>query len=314
VLVTGAAGFVGGWVVPALRETGRRVVSLYKPEDPPRRFEGEWEPVDLRDAAQVEDRVARLRPRAVLHLAAIAVPRHAEADPAEALRVNLGAVDHLLRALSRRAPEARLLLVSSGAVYGRRAADAPRARESDPLRPDSFYASTKAAAERRAERAVSREGLDVVRVRPFNHTGPGRPASYAETSFAEQIAEIIAGRREPAVHAGNLDAIRDFSDVRDVVAAYLLLLERGERGEVYNVCSGQGRTLRSVLETMIAAAQRPIRIAIDPERYEPAAPDAVALVGDPARLRALGWTPRFPVERTFLELVDAAAERLRAAS
>jgi GDP-4-dehydro-6-deoxy-D-mannose reductase len=270
VLVTGAAGFVGGWLLPELRARGGRVVGTYKPGAPPASFEGEWEPADLREPEQVDALLGRVRPAAVVHLAALAVPREAARDVEEALRVNLGAVDSLIRAIAERSPRARLLYVGSGEVYGRRPAGAPPAREDDALRPETVYASTKAAADLRAALASERDGLDVVRARPFHHTGPGRPPVYAETSFAQQIAEIEAGVRDPVLRVGNLDVIRDFCDVRDVVRAYTLLLERGERGAAYNVCSGEGRTIRLLLARMMERARRPLRIEVDPDRFEPA--------------------------------------------
>jgi GDP-4-dehydro-6-deoxy-D-mannose reductase len=306
VLVTGAAGFVGRWMLEALRARGERVVATYRPDAPPARFVGAWERVDLRDPAAVDRLIAQVRPRALFHLAAVAAPREASRYPEEALRTNYGAVDHLLRACARHAPGARLLLVSSGEVYGRRAAHEPAAREGDALHPESLYAATKVAAERRALLAFERDGLDVVRARPFNHTGPGRPPDYAEAWFARQLAEIEAGQREPVVRVGNLDAIRDFSDVRDVVAAYLLVLERGEPGAVYNVCSGRGRTLRSLLEMMRVQVRIPVRIQVDPARYEPIAASGLALVGDPSRLSGLGWQPRFELDRTLRDLLRAA--------
>ncbi len=312
-LVTGAAGFVGGWLLPALRAAGHRVVATYRPDAPPARFDRHWEAADLRAPEAVGALIARVRPRALIHLAAIAVPREAARDPAEALRVNFGAVAHLLRALARHAPSARLLLVTSGEVYGRRAAQAAPAREDDALRPENLYAATKASAERLATLAVEREGLDVIRARPFNHTGPGRPPLYAEASFAQQLAEIDAGLREPVVRVGNLEAIRDFSDVRDVVSAYLVLLERGERGAAYNVCSGRARTLRSVLQAMRERSRRPVRIEIAPDRFEELAPDRAALTGDPARLRALGWSPAHGFDETIGDLLRFAAERTRPA-
>ncbi len=168
------------------------------------------------------------RPRYVVHLAAVAFPREAAQDPLEALRLNYGALDHLLGGIQLHVPDARLLYVGTGEVYGPRPDGAPPLREDDPLAPPNLYAATKAAAEVRATLAVEREGLDVVRVRPFNHSGPGRPPIYAESSFAQQIAQIERGEREPVLRVGNLDAVRDFSDVRDVVRDYTLLLEHGE--------------------------------------------------------------------------------------
>ena len=302
-LVTGAAGFVGSWLVPVLVEHGAQVVGTRKPGLPCPDLPCEWLDADLREADAVYDLLRRVKPAHIVHLAGLAAPREAARDPLENQRLNYHAVDHLLSAMADTAGDARLLQVSSGEVYGRRAAGAERARESDPLRPPNAYAAAKAAAEQRAVLAAQ-QGLDVVRVRPFNHTGPGRPDAYAESSFAKQIARIEQGSGEPLLRVGNLTPIRDFSDVRDVVAAYAVLLERGVRGEVYNICSGQGRTVRFVLERLLRASPNETRIDVDPERYEPAAPGQIASVGDPGRLRGLGWQPEHTLDDTLVDLLD----------
>jgi GDP-4-dehydro-6-deoxy-D-mannose reductase len=304
VVVTGAEGFVGGWLVPELRRAGRGVVGTFRPGSTHPDLDARWVEVDLREASAVDALVADARPAAVIHLAAIAAPRQAAADPDEALRVNYGAVDHLARALVREAPDARLVYVSTGEVYGRRLASDPPAREDDPLAPPNPYAATKAAAEQRLALAFEREGLDVVRVRPFNHSGPGRPTEYGESNFARQVAELERSEAEPVVRVGNLEAMRDFSHVADVVAAYRLLLDEAEPGGVYNVCSGIPRSMRSVLEHLLSRARRELRAEVDEALFEPIPDDARQLVGDPARIRALGWRPAHSFESMLDELLE----------
>ncbi|MFQ5696865.1 MAG: GDP-mannose 4,6-dehydratase [Myxococcota bacterium] len=312
VLVTGAEGFVGAWLLPALESRGDTTVASYRPDraagaPAPRR---QWRACDVRNSSAVAQLLRSARPDAILHLAALASPPEAQADPLAALATNTLAVDSLARAILRWAPGARLLYVSTGEVYGARPLGAAPARECDPLRPESFYASTKAAAECRLLLAAKAEGLDVVVARPLNHSGPGRPDRYVESSFARQIAVIESGRREPTILVGNLEPVRDFSDVRDVVSAYLLLLEDGAPGEVYNVCSGRGRTVREVLDYLVARARREVRVQIDPERFRPAPPERLSLVGDPGRLRALGWRARHRFEDTLETLLDSWRARL----
>jgi GDP-4-dehydro-6-deoxy-D-mannose reductase len=309
VLVTGAGGFVGTYLTAELLAQGASVAGTYLPSDPQPPAPIRWTPIDLGVREAVAKLVEEVAPSAVVHLAAIAAPRQATRAPLDALRSNYLAVDHLLDALRRFAPRARLLLVSSGEVYGRRPRGAAPAREGDPTAPEGIYGATKVASERRAALAVERNGLDVICARPFNHTGPGRPADYAESSFARQIALAELGRNEPCVRVGNLEAIRDFCDVREVVRAYTFLLERGVRGETYNVCSGQGRSIRSLLDLLCARARVPISIVEDPERYVATPPDRVALIGDPARLAALGWTPRIPLEQTLEAVLAHWRER-----
>jgi GDP-4-dehydro-6-deoxy-D-mannose reductase len=146
-------------------------------------------------------------------------------------------------------------------------------------------------------------GMRVVLTRTFHHTGPGRGEAFAESSFARQIAEIEAGRREPVLGVGNLEAVRDFADVRDVVRAYWLLLERGAGGQIYNVCTGRGRRIRELLDVLLAAWVARVEVRTDPDRLRPS--DVPAQVGDPSRLRAAtGWEPRIPLERTLEDLLE----------
>jgi GDP-4-dehydro-6-deoxy-D-mannose reductase len=305
-LVTGAAGFVGSWLVPALRASGREPIGVHLPGLPRGSAPIEWHACDLRERAAVAALIASTRPTEIVHLAALASPSQAERDPLEALRSNYLAVDHLLGALVESAPRARLLFVSTGEIYGFAASGARAFRESDRFRPQTIYAATKAAGERRIELAVERDGLDVVIARPFNHTGPGRPTIYAEASFAEQLARIERGLQEPVLRVGNLDAERDFSDVRDVVAAHLELLERGARGEAYNVCSGQAVRIGALLDLLIARARVKPRVEVDPERWRPLPQGASSLSGDASRLRALGWRPAYSLADTLEALLESS--------
>ena len=309
VLVTGASGFVGSYLIAALRAAGASVAGTHLPSEPVPAAPIRWASIDLTQREACAKLIGELAPRAIVHLAALAVPREAASAPLRALRANYLAVDHLLDAQRRLAPDARLLLVSSGEVYGRRPRDSKPLREDDATAPEGIYGATKVAAERRAALAAERDGLDVVCARPFNHTGPGRPADYAESSFARQIVQAERGASEPVVRVGNLEAVRDFSDVRDVVRAYLRLLERGVRGETYNVCSGEGRSIRSLLEVLRTRARVEISVVEDPARYAPTPPGRVALVGDPGKLRALGWAPERSLEDTIDALLGYWRER-----
>lgn len=291
--MSGARGFVGSHLVPHLERAGHAVVAVDRD-------------VDVCDAAAVDASLAAARPDAVVHLAAVASPVAARDDPAGAARVNtLGAL-HVLRAAARRAPGARVLLVGSGEVYGPARTGARPIAESAPLAPASPYARTKAAADLLGARFAAR-GLAVVRARPFNHTGPGQSDAYVASSFARQLAEIELGRRSPVLAVGNLDAVRDFLDVDDVVDAYRRLLDPAVPSGAYNVASGHGTAIRELLEGLLAIAAVKPEVREDPARWRP----ATASVGDAARLRAAtGWAPRRPLADTLARLMADWRRRL----
>jgi GDP-4-dehydro-6-deoxy-D-mannose reductase len=202
-----------------------------------------------------------------------------------------------------------MLAVGSADEYGLvPGAEAPL-REDAPLRPASPYAASKVAQGYLALQYALSPGLPVVRTRTFHHTGPRRGEQFAESSFARQLAEIQAGQHPPRIEVGNLDAVRDFTDVRDVVKAYWALLDRGAAGEVYNVCSGRGVKLRDLLDGLIVLSGVRVDVHVDPARLRPV--DAPVLVGDPGRLRAAtGWEPEIPLERTLRDLLDYWRERV----
>jgi len=303
VLVTGAGGFVGGRLVPRLAGAGHAVVAVDRE-------------VDVADQEALAKCVAEHSPDAVVHLAALAFVPDSAAAPEATFRVNFLGTRSLLEAVRRHAPGARVLVVSSGTVYGTSALDAPAFDEGAALRPESPYARTKAAADLLAG-AYGESGLDVVRARPFNHTGRGRPAHFVEASLAHQIARIERGLVPPRLAVGNLDAVRDFLDVEDVVAAYLLLLDRRVPAGAYNVASGIPRTAREVLEALLAlselggqGARTQVEIAVEPERWRP----TDRAVGDAARLReATGWAPSVPFDATLRALLADAREAVSGA-
>ena len=318
VLITGIAGFVGGHLVDFLRaeHPDAAVAGLVRPGD--EAPEGLREGVrlleaDLEDAAAVEAAVAAARPASIVHLAAQSSVHESWMNPAATLRTNVIGLLNIFEAVRRRRLSPRVLVVGSAEEYGAMDPDAPPITEDAPLRPLSPYAVSKVAQGYLAlQYALSRD-LAVVRTRTFPHTGPWRVAAFTESSFARQIAEVEAGRRRPVLEVGNLEAVRDFTDVRDVVRAYWALLERGNSGEVYNVCSGRGRSIGDILRALLEISGVHVDLQVDRERLRPS--DLPALVGDPTRLReATGWEPRIPLERTFRDLLDHWRERVGAAA
>ena len=308
-LVTGADGFVGRHVVRRLAREGYRIGAACRPEGRSVDWGGAdvtVVPLELTDDASVRGAL-EFGPDAVMHLAAVASNREANADPGHAWTVNAAGTARLADALGRRREEglgdARLLLVSSGEVYGP-GGNAPR-RESDPIAPASPYAASKAGAELAALSVWHRTGLPVVIARPFTHTGPGQETRFVLPAFVERLREAKAtGAR--AVRSGNLDPIRDLLDVRDVVEAYLLLLRLGQPGEIYNVARGEGSSVRELFQQLA----RLVDVRVEPE-VEPSlarASDIPHLVGDATKLRrATGWAPARSLEQTLRGLVDAEA-------
>jgi len=191
--------------------------------------------------------------------------------------------------------------VGSGEAYGPQA-EGTRVAEGAPFQPVSPYALSKAAADAFADVAHRAFRIDVVRTRSFSHAGPGQAPHFALPSFAQQIAAIEAGRAERVLRVGNLDVMRDITDVRDVAEAYVMLLERGRSGAAYNVCRGVGVRLAALAEALVGRSRRSVRIEVDPARVRPA--DVPYLVGDPSAIeKDCGWRPRIPLERTLDDLL-----------
>jgi GDP-4-dehydro-6-deoxy-D-mannose reductase len=307
VLVTGVTGFVGGHLVDFLR-TEHPEVEVFGVERlhgtaPAARDAGVTVlQAELDDAASVEAALEAAEPDRVVHLAGQSSVQHSFMDPGGTLRTNILGFVYLMEGLGRRRRPARVLVVGSADEYGAVAPDELPIREDRPLRPRSPYAVSKAAQGLLAPQYASPE-LAVVITRTFPHTGPRRGEAFAESSFARQIADIEAGRRAPVLQVGNLDAVRDFTDVRDVVRAYWALLERGASGEAYNVCSGVGIRIGDLLERLVRLSNARVEVRVDPERLRPV--DVPALVGDKAKLAAAtGWAPRIALDETLKDLLD----------
>ena len=312
-LLTGAAGFAASHLVELLRRERPEVevFGIVRPHGRAPRAAGARMAIleaDLNDPASIEAVLDAARPERIVHLAGQSSVHLSWIDPGATLRTNVLGIVHLLDAVRRRSLRPDVLVVGSAEEYGLVDPSELPLKEDAPLRPSSPYAVSKVAQAALARLYGPAGGMRVVLTRTFHHTGPGRGEAFAESSFARQLAEIEAGRRPPVVQVGNLDAIRDFTDVRDVVRAYWALVERGEPGVVYNVCSGRGRLIRELLDILIATSGAKVDVQVDPERLRPS--DVPALIGDPSRLRsATGWEPRIDLERTLLELLEDWRER-----
>ena len=260
------------------------------------------EHVDLRDPSATSDMVRAAAPDAVLHLAAQSWVPDALRDPATTLQVNLFGTLNLLQALKRSAFRGRMIYVGTGDVYGVVPEDALPVAETRLPAPRNPYSVSKLAAEALCFQWTVTEGMDIVLARPFNHIGRGQSDRFVVSDFARQIVQIRQGRRKPVVAVGDIDVTRDFTDVRDVVHAYFALLASGARGEVYNVCSGQDRSIRSVLGRLAELAGIDIAIEQDPARLRKA--EQRRICGNPSKIRrATGWEAAIPLDESLAEML-----------
>jgi GDP-4-dehydro-6-deoxy-D-mannose reductase len=300
-LVTGASGFVGRHLIAYLRDVGDEAIACDRAG-----AAGVAVPLDVTDGAAVARLVREVAPDAIYHLAARSHVGESWGADDELTRVNVGGTAAVVAAC-RATNVTRVLVVGSAEEYGPVADDHGPVGEHTPLAPLSPYGRSKRDAELVALAEWTEHGVPVVGVRAFNHTGPGQAPSFFVPGFAQRIARAVrAGTDEIVV--GNLDSVRDFTDVRDVVRAYRLLVEHGEPGEVYNVCSGEGVRIGDLAERLLARSARPLRLRVDPELVRPV--EVPVFVGDPAKVAsATGWSPSVPLDRTLDDVLTEARER-----
>ena len=288
VLVTGARGFVGRYLVEYLETAGAEVTGWGR------------EHVDLLNRRAVLRGMADVRPSVVYHCAGAAHVGQAFSNIADTFAANVMGTHHVLDALKVAGLRARVLITGSSLVY--RHSDRAL-REDDPTGPATPYAVSKLAQEMLGLRGIREDRQEVLLTRPFNHTGPRQDPTYAAPTFAHQIALIEKGRMRPEIVVGNLDASRDLHDVRDTVRAYATIVERGEPGRVYNVCSGQAFRIRDVLDRLVAMSKVPVTVTVDPARYRPS--DNQMLWGDRTRIeQELGWKPEITLDSTLADLLN----------
>jgi GDP-4-dehydro-6-deoxy-D-mannose reductase len=293
VLVTGSRGFVGAWLVAHLSESGDEVVELTAS-------------ADVTDLEVVSAELAAAQPEAICHLAAQSSVGRSWKDPAETVEINvLGTLNVCTAAIAlQKAPS--VLLVSSSEVYGTVGPQDQPINEDQPFAPVTPYAASKGAAEMVGLQAWLGRRLEVVRVRPFNHIGPGQRPGFVVPDLASQVALAARGELE-RIATGNLEVSRDMTDVRDMVRAYRLLLLHGKPGEVYNACRGQAVLVSDLLRRMMELAGTSVPIWMDPDRARPA--DVPTQVGDGSRLRAVtGWRPEIPLDQTLADVLAGLAK------
>jgi GDP-4-dehydro-6-deoxy-D-mannose reductase len=266
--------------------------------------------IDLRNANDVRRLVREVRPQVIQHLAAQSSVPASLANPMGTLQDNATMQLNVLEAIRAEFPPARVVVVGSCDEYGNvEAADNP-VSESRELQPRSPYALSKVVQDLMGFQYAASYRLDVVRVRPFLQIGPRRPDRFVAGSFARQVAEIEAGLRSPVIRVGNIDIMRDFSDVRDVARAYAVVAVAGRTGEVYNISSGKAHSLRELLHAMISDGGLDVEIIQDPTLVRDG--EAPVLFGDSSRLTArTGWKPMIPFEQSAIDTLDDWRDRIR---
>ena len=294
ILLTGASGFVGAFMqrqIPciAMSNAGQEI--------------------DLRKPEEVRLTIEKIRPDAVIHLAGQSFVPASFANPRETFEINFMGTLNLLQALKAADFEGRMLHVGSGDAYGFVPEDGLPVTEDRPLRPRNPYGVSKVASEALCYQWSQTESFSVTMTRSFNHIGPGQSDRFAVSDFAKQVVEIRKGRRRPALSVGDIDVTRDFTDVRDATAAYSLLLESGHNGEAYNVCSGVERSLRSMVERLLALANVDARIEQDPIRMRVS--EQRRMRGSYEKLnRDTGWQPVIPLDQSLTDILQFWEERL----
>jgi GDP-4-dehydro-6-deoxy-D-mannose reductase len=306
ILITGATGFVGPYLLQALRRSSKLsaaqvVVWGYNRQnhitDP--------SSVDIRNFDEVEGAVRTLQPDYVIHMAAQSHVPTSFKNPHLTWDVNVMGSLNLFEAVKTHVPRAGILFVSSSEVYGKSFQSGQALDEASLLQPQNPYAASKAAADIMAGQYAA-QGMQVIRVRPFNHIGPGQRSDFVVPAFASQIARIEVGRQEPVIKVGNLEAQRDFTDVRDVVAAYVAVLERVytlQAGAIFNICSGRPRRIADLLDMLMDLSMCRIDVRRDSGRLRPS--DTPVAAGDPAAaLRCLEWRPEIDLEQTLQDILN----------
>jgi len=306
ILITGITGFVGTHLVKELDSSGAAIFGTAYPEMPEGWDASAVEGVfvqDVRDGKGLSSLVARILPEWVFHLAAVSNVKYSWQRRQETLETNLAGTLNLFEALREHSPHARVLFVSSSDVYGILSPVKKALREKDAVHPVNPYAFTKIGGEILSQFYAGIEGLDIVIARPFSHTGPGQSPEFVCSDWAYQIARIEKKQNSPVIKVGNIDAKRDFIDVRDVVRAYILLMQKGKKGEVYNICSGDAISLREVLNILLSFSSERIEVEVDPDKVRKI--DLPLLVGDNRKVkRATSWAPKISIRQTLEDLIQ----------
>jgi GDP-4-dehydro-6-deoxy-D-mannose reductase len=317
-LITGITGFVGSHMAEYALSKGAEVFGSARWRSRTENIDhlrGKIQLVecDLRDSASVRRLLMTSTPTHVIHLAAQSFVGSSWHTPGETVSNNTAGQVNLLEVIRELKTAPRFLVIGTSEEYGLVHPDEVPITETNPLRPLSPYAVSKVAQDMMGYQYFQSYGLPIMRTRAFNHEGPRRGEVFVTSNFAKQVAEIEAGLREPVVYVGDLKPRRDYSDVRDIVRGYWTLLERGEPGEVYNLCSGRSWLIQEVLDFYLRESRvKDIAVKTDPARMRPS--DVMILEGDPSKIAKLGWKVEIPFERTLADLLAYWRQRTSSSS
>lgn len=300
VVITGGSGFVGRYLLTELQQQWPQVaLTVWDQQLSSSSAEVAFHAMDITDPATYATQLEELQPDWIVHLAAIASVPYALQHPEVTEAVNVQGTKKLLEAIDRVSPSTRLLMISSADIYGRGTATPMPEQPLSSAAPKNPYAASKLAAEKIIEEQFNDR---TIRVRPFPHIGPSQPTGFVTADFASQIAAIEKGQQSPTIEVGNLEAQRDFTDVRDVVRAYRLLMERGQVGEVYHVASGVAVSIKDLLDQLLGLSTAEITTKVDPSRLRPS--DVPVIVGDAHKLQQdTGWQPTIPLGQSLADIL-----------
>lgn len=307
-LVTGVTGFAGSHLAELLLKEGVEVYGIQRWRSKTENIEHikdqiKIEEADLLDAHSLITVIEKIKPDYIFHLAAQSFVQSSWASPTQTLEVNIIGSAHLFEAVRKTGLPITIQIACSSEEYGKVLPNEVPIKETNPLRPLSPYAVSKLAMDYLGYQYHESYGLRIIRTRGFNHTGPRRGDVFAESSFAKQIAEIEKGKREPIVHVGNLEAQRDYTDVRDMVRAYYLAVQKCDAGQEYNIASGKAWKIKTVLDLLLSMAKVKVEVVPDPSRMRPS--DVEILIGDNTKfVTKTGWKIEIPFEKTMEDLLN----------
>lgn len=315
VLITGIEGFAGSHLAELLLEEGWEVFGIKHPESTTENIifladRVRISQIDINQHEQVNSEMEKIQPEAVIHLAAFSRVGLSWKSRTYTYRTNILATANLLEAAAELQSRPRLLMISSAEVYGPLPEDRMPIKEDYAMNPVNPYAVSKASVELMMNQFMNENSkLNWKIVRPFNHTGPRQTGGFVCSDFAQRVAQIEAGLAEPEIKVGNLEARRDFSDVRDIVRSYKLLVESDSR-KTYNVCSGSAYSIRSILDMLLGMSKMKIKVSVDESKLRPI--DTPVIIGDNSRIKTdLGWEPRIPFEKTLNDLLEYWREKIK---